>query len=134
MRTVRFFLLVIVVFIALSGNAQNVSKVEKHPLTVVGKKKVHPIKKKLYHPVWGPRLTYKNRWVYFPRYNFYWDNFHNVYIIKRGKAWVVLKTKPKEIERLDLTKEKSFELSEEYNETSAAQEKNDEHQEKYKVQ
>ena len=136
MRTVRYFLLVSLVFIALFCSAQDVPKIERHPRYKVNNaRKRPPLKKtKIYHPVWGPKFTFRNRWIYFPRYNFYWDNIRNVYIVKRGNIWVVLKSKPKEVETVDLVTEKIVELNDEENKTDVIQEKNSEHQKKYKVQ
>lgn len=136
MRTVKYFLLLTLVFIALSGKTQDLPKVEgshRYKAKVVRKKP--PVKKtKIYHPAWGPKFTFRNRWLYFPRYNFYWDNVQNVYIIKRGNAWVVLNSKPKEVEKVDLVTERIVELNDEENKTDAIQEKNSEHKAKYKVQ
>ncbi len=127
------------IFIAITsayGQNKVVVAKEKHPrnkVVVVKGNKHHIGKVKVYHPHWAPRANFKHRWVYFPRHNFYWDNFRNVYVIRTGTIWVTSKTTPKEIENIDLSKEKSIELSEEYDTQEAIQDKNEEHQTEYKV-
>jgi len=101
---------------------------------VVVKKNHHVKKVKVYHPHWAPRANYHRRWVYFPRYNFYWDNFRNVYVVRTGTIWVVSKTVPAEVKTVDLSKEKSVELSEDADEQDSIQDKNPEHQKEFKVE
>ena len=136
MSVLSCILLVTLTFSALSGSAQNGSPLEKHPRNNVKniKSRTKLGIKRIYHPAWGPRLTFRNRWIYFPLYDVYWDNVRNVYIIKRGNKWVTLNTKPKEIEKVDLLKERIVELKDEENKTDVIQEKNAEHKEKYKNQ
>lgn len=87
----------------------------------------------VYHPHWAPRMSYHSRWVYFPRYNFYWDNYSNVYVVKTGTVWITYKTSPKELENVDLSKEKSTELSKENDSKDSIQDQNAEHQRVYRV-
>ena len=127
------------IFIAITstyGQNKVVVVKEKHPknkVVVVKSKKHHVGKVKVYRPHWAPRASFMNRWVYFPRHNFYWDNFRNVYVIRTGTVWVTSKTAPKEVETVDLSKEKSIEMSEENDTQEAIQDRNDEHQAEYKV-
>ena len=133
----------IVVFVILIFSFTNVlsqNKLvvkEKSPKgkVVVVKQKNHHVKKvKVYHPRWAPRADFHRRWVYFPRHNFYWDNHRNVYVVRTGTVWVVSKRVSKELENVDLSKEKSVELSEETDEQDSIQEKNAVHQNEYKVE
>lgn len=132
----RLFVSLLILFIGLA-NALAQSKVivkEKAPrgkVVVVKNKNHHFRKAKVYHPHWAPKLSFRHRWVYFPRYNFYWDNFRNIYVIRTGTIWVTSETAPKEVEKLDLSKEKSIELSEENDTQESIQDKNGEHQKEY---
>lgn len=130
--------LVILFMVFSSTLAQNKVVVvnEKHPrskVVVVKNNRNHIQKMKVYHPHWAPRASFRHRWVYFPRYNFYWDNFRDVYVIRTGTVWVLSKNAPKEVEQVDLSKEKSVELNEENDNREAIQDKNAEHQVEYKV-
>ncbi len=102
---------------------------------VVVKNKNHHVKKvKVYNPRWAPRANYHRRWVYFPRYNFYWDNYRNVYVVRTGTVWVVSKDVPSEAKSVDLSKEKSVELSEDTDEQDSIQDKNSEHLKEFKAE
>lgn len=45
-------------------------------------------KVKVYHPCWSKTRVYNTRWVYCPRYNFYWDNYNNMYLYISNGNWV----------------------------------------------
>jgi hypothetical protein len=98
---------------------------------VVVKHKNHVKKVKVYHPRWS-HVKFHRRWVYFPSHNFYWDNHRNVYVIRTGTVWVVSKSLPNELKKVDLSKEKCIELSEDADEQDSIQEKNEEHLKQYK--
>lgn len=131
---------VILLFSFTSVFSQNkiVVAKERNPkdnkVVVVKNKKYHVKKIKVYHPCWAPQVNYHRRWVYFPRHNFYWDNFRNVYVVRNGTIWVVSKTVPSEVKNVDLSKEKSVELSEDTDEQDTIQDKNPEHQKEFKVE
>jgi len=133
------FISLIILFIGLTNAvAQNKVVVvkEKHPKNkvVVVKSKKHRVgKAKVYRPRWALRASFKHRWVYFPRHNFYWDNFRNVYVIRTGTVWVTSENAPKEVETVDLSKEECIELNEENDTQETIQDRNDEHQTEYKV-
>ena len=134
---ISFISLVVLLMALTSTFAQSKVVVrEKHQgnKVVVVKNKNHHVRKAVvYHPRWAPRASFKHRWVYFPRHNFYWDNFRNVYVIRTGTIWVTSETAPKEVEKVDLSKEKQIELGEENDSQESIQDKNDEHQTEYKV-
>ncbi len=138
--TVKTLFVALVVLLLSFTNVLSQNKVvvkEKNPKgkVVVVKHKNHKVKKvKVYRPRWSPRADFHRRWVYFPRHNFYWDNHRNVYVVRTGTVWVVSKRVPKELENIDLSKEKSVELSEETDEQDSIQEKNAEHQNEYKIE
>jgi len=123
---------------SLDGFSQNKVVVvrEKHAnRKVVVTKKRHGLfsKRVTYHPVWAPKVSFTNRWVYFPRFNFYWDNYLNVYVIRAGSVWVTTATAPMEVKKVDLSNEKMVELSQENDSQESIQNKNDEHRIVYKV-
>jgi hypothetical protein len=118
---------------ALAQNKVVVKEKQPRNKVVVVKNKNHHIRKaRVYHPHWAPRAGYMHRWIYFPRHNFYWDNFRNVYLIRTGTVWVISKTTPKEIEKVELSKEKKVELGEENDSLDSIEVKNDDHQKIYK--
>ena len=137
-RKTSFVALVILLIGLTNAIAQNKVVVkEKHQRNkvVVVKNKNHHVRKAVvYHPHWAPRVSYSHRWVYFPRHNFYWDNLRSVYVIRTGTVWVTSTVVPKEIEKVDLAKEKKIELSVESDSQDSIQDKNTEHQKEYKVE
>ncbi len=76
----------------------------------------HPYRKhfykKAYYPVWGPPVGYYRRWVYFPNYNFYWDNYNGVYVYWTGFFWVKTLNPPPFIINVNFSKERKYELDE----------------------
>ena len=139
--TVKASIIVFVIFTlsitsVLSQNRAAVAKARnyKEKVVVVKNKKYHVKKTRVYHPCWAPKANFHRRWVYFPKYNFYWDNYRNVYVIRNKTVWVVSKTVPTEIKYVDLSKEKSVELSDENDEQDSIQDKNTEHQNEYKIE
>jgi hypothetical protein len=139
MKSIRLIQILITLSLALLAVASSAQKgVEKHPkgkVVVVNKKRHHSFRRGVvYHPVWAPKSVYRHRWVFFPRYNFYWDNLHNVYVVETGSIWVVTEKRPNEIEGIDLLKEKSVELGEESDSVDTIQEMNLDHQKQYKVE
>lgn len=132
-------LLVIIFSLIVSSSCAKRNAVvvkESHPnRNVVVVRKKHQLFGRMvaYHPYWSPRVSFNHRWIYFPRYNFYWDNLRNVYVIKTGTVWVASKAKPKEVKGVNLTSEKKVELSEACDSQDSIQDKNAEHQTAYKV-
>ncbi len=119
--------------IALSQNKVVVK--DKNPngkVVVVKNKNKHVKNVKVYSPRWSHKAKFHRRWVYFPRHNFYWDNHRNVYIVRTGTVWVVSKSVPNELAKVDLSKEKYVELSEDTDEQDSIQVKNAEHLNGYK--
>lgn len=85
-----------------------------------------------YHPYWYPGYTFHRRWVYFPRYNFYWDNWHNTYVFWNGVAWISATTPPPVVVNVNLSKEKNYELSKSDDEVDDVYRSNSDHQTEYK--
>ena len=141
MKSIRRVAILVVILLSIATLnliAQNNKVIvkERHPnrkVVVVNKRHGLFRRTVVYHPFWAPRVSYRSRWIYFPRYNFYWDNFQNVYVIRTGVVWVTTITTPKEVEKVDLSKEKSVELSRENDPKDSIQDMNEEHQKVYKV-
>lgn len=74
------------------------------------KSKYRPAKIVVYHPHWHKTHTYHRRWVYFPRHNFYWDNWRQGYYYRNGAVWVFNTTPPPVIVNINLSNEKNYEL------------------------
>ena len=132
-RLISIIVLSILMLVSFSSIAQRATV--KHPKSkvIVVKKKHGFFKRKVVYHSWVAGIEFKHRWVYFPRYNFYWDGYRKVYLVNTGVVWVVSKTAPKEVIQADLSKEKKVELGEEYDTTDSIQDKNTEHKTKYQV-
>lgn len=98
-----------------------------HKAVVVKHKKVHSKKVAVYHPHWAPQKAYYRRWVYFPKYNFYWDNYRGVYVYRKGNVWVTSVGAPAVAINIDLSKEKQVELPEENDAVDEVYKNNDVH-------
>jgi len=99
---------------------------------VVVRSKFRPAKVVVYHPYWGPRHSFNRRWVYFPGYNFYWDNWRQVYFFWDGGAWILYKKAPAVIVNVNLDKEKHVELKENEDDIDDVYRTNDSHKTEYK--
>ena len=99
---------------------------------VIKRSAYRPAKVVVYHPHWRPAYTYHRRWVYFPRYNFYWDNWRNHYVFLNGNVWVSQPQAPVALINVSLDQEKSFELREHEDEVDDVYQTNPTHQTEYK--
>jgi hypothetical protein len=63
-----------------------------------------------YHPKWHPRHDFARRWVYFPRYNMYWDNSRSVYVYSSCGRWVANPEPPRVALNVNLSAERFVEL------------------------
>ncbi len=66
----------------------------------------------VYYPVWRPAYAYHRRWVYFPRYNFYWDNWRQGYYYRSGPVWMFNTSPPPAVININIQNEKNYELKE----------------------
>lgn len=69
-----------------------------------------PRKGRCYHPKWHPRRDFERRWVYFPRYNMYWDNYRGVYVYNSYGRWVAEPEPPRIAVNVNLAAERFVEL------------------------
>lgn len=88
----------------------------------------------VFHPVWGPKLVYHHRWVYFPRYNFYWDNVRGMYVYLNHNAWVVSASVPSFAVRINLNEARKVELPDQSDDIDNIQDHNSQHVSLYKAE
>lgn len=93
-----------------------------------------PVKIIVFHPVWHPTYSCYRRWVYFPRYNFYWDNWRNHYVFLNSGIWVSQPTLPPALVNINLSSEKHTELKENDDDVDDVYQSNSQHQTEYKNQ
>lgn len=99
----------------------------------VRKSAYRPHKVVVFHPAWRPNYAYNRRWVYFPKYNFYWDNWRNHYRFWNSTVWITQATAPPTIVNVNLEKEKSYELKEADDDNDEINTSNEDHKKEYKV-
>lgn len=109
----------------------------RHPhrhskVVVVKRSPYRPNKVIVYKPYWRPNFSYSRRWVFFPKYNIYWDNWRNNYVFYSGTVWVSQPTAPPLIVNVNLNKEKNYELKEEEEDVDDIYKSNDTHKTEYK--
>ena len=110
-----------------------VAVVHHHPNgKVVVRSHYRPKKMIVFHPVWGPKRSYNRRWVYFPRHNFYWDNWRQVYVYRSGNVWIYKPTPPPVVVNINIESEKHYELKENEDDIDDVYNTNDSHQTEYK--
>jgi hypothetical protein len=103
-----------------------------HKVAVVKRSPFRPAKVIVYRPVWGPKHYIHRRWVYFPKYNIYWDNWRNHYVFWNGSIWFSQPSPPPVIVNVNLEKEKHYELKEEDDDTDDVYQSNGNHKTEYK--
>jgi hypothetical protein len=122
------------------GNAKNQRGtrvvVKNHPRgnRVIVKSKYRPAKIVVYHPHWRPNYGYHRRWVYFPRHNFYWDNWRQGYYYRNGAVWIFNTTAPPVIINVNLDKELNYELKEDDDDVDDVYQINDNHLKEFKTE
>lgn len=103
------------------------------PHHVIVKKSIYrPAKIVVFHPYWGPKRVIHRRWIYFPKYNIYWDNWRNHYVFWNGTIWFSQPTPPPVIVNINLDHEKQHELKEDEDDTDDVYKANDTHKSEYK--
>lgn len=101
-------------------------------VVVVKRSPYRPAKVVVFHPAWRPKYAYYRRWVFFPKYNLYWDNWRNHYVFWNGTIWLSQPTAPAVIVNVDLDKEKSKELKEDEDDVDDVYKNNTVHKEEIK--
>jgi len=99
---------------------------------VVVRSKYRPHRMVVYHPIWAPKRAYNRRWVYFPRYNFYWDNWRQGYYYRNNDVWIFNVTPPPAVININIENEKQYELKESEDDTDDVYQLNENHKTEYK--
>ena len=141
----KSFALILIVLVCSSldclaqrvGNHRNrgggvVIQNNRHPNKVIVRSMYRPNKIVVFHPYWGMKKNFNRRWVYFPRYNFYWDNWRNCYMYRNGTVWITNTTPPPVIVNINIDNEKHYELKENDDDVDDVYKTNDSHQTEYK--
>ncbi len=104
-----------------------------HPGKKVIKKSIYrPGKIVVYHPHWGPKRAYNRRWVYFPKHNFYWDNWRNHYVFWNGTVWLTNPAPPPAVVNITIENEKHYELKDDNDDVDDVYQSNNDHKTEYK--
>lgn len=114
------------------NNRVVVVKNNRHGNRVVVKSRFRPAKVIVYHPYWGLKRNFNRRWVYFPRYNFYWDNWRNAYVYRNGRVWITNTAPPPTIVNVNISNEKHYELKEDDDDVDDVYNTNEVHKTEYK--
>ncbi|MBI2722296.1 MAG: hypothetical protein HYX39_08995 [Bacteroidetes bacterium] len=101
-------------------------------VVIVNRSNYRPKNVVVFHPNWYPNHSYNRRWVYFPKHNFYWDNWRNHYVFYDGNTWISQPTAPPVIINLNLEKEKHYELKEKEDDDDDVYKGNDNHKSEFK--
>ncbi len=105
----------------------------RHGGKVVIRRSVYrPNKIVVFHPGWHAKHSFYRRWVYFPKYNFYWDNWRNHYMCWNGTIWVTQVAAPATVVNVDLATEKQYELKEADDDNDDIATANETHKTEYK--
>lgn len=114
------------------GKTKVVVTNRRHPNTRVIKSHYRPKSLVVFHPVWGPNRNFNRRWVYFPRHNFYWDNWRQMYVYRSGNVWIYKSSPPPVVVNITIDNEKHYELKETEDDIDDVYNTNDAHQTEYK--
>jgi len=115
------------------GGTKVVAKNNHRGKRVVVRSRYRPANIVVYHPHWRPNYGYHRRWVYFPRYNFYWDNWRQGYYYRNGAVWMFNTTPPPIIVNVNLDKEPNYELKEDDDDVDDVYKTNDNHVKEFKT-
>jgi hypothetical protein len=133
MKTLRTSFLIALFFCFVTSQAQRGhghgrGRGPGHPYKVVVRHSPYrPHKVVVFHPYWRPNYAFHRRWVFFPHYNLYWDNWRNHYVFWNGTIWISQPTAPPAIVNVNLDKEPSRELKEDEDDVDDIYKSNEEH-------
>jgi hypothetical protein len=125
-------LIILAIFISEAVNAQHRGRYRGKRVVVVKRSRYRPKRLVAFRPAWHPRWTCQRRWVYFPKQNFYWDNWRNHYVFNSGTVWISQTNPPSSATNVNLAEEKFYELDESDDDNDDIAMANARHQEKYK--
>lgn len=92
-----------------NGNVRH--RRHRHNRVVIHRSVYRPRVVVVHHPLWAPNRGYNRRWVYFPRYNFYWDNWRNVYVYRNETIWITNPSLPPALININIGAERNYELN-----------------------
>jgi hypothetical protein len=132
------FKIILVLLLSVSINAALFSqkrnhghKHHRHNKVIVKRSPYRPRKVIVYHPHWRPTYTYNRRWIFWPKHNFYWDNWRNQYVFWNGTIWVSQVARPAIIVNLNLAEEKHHELKDSEDDNDEISSSNSAHKTEY---
>jgi hypothetical protein len=129
----KIILVMASIFILVHTNvvAQRAGVGPHRRVVVVRPSPFKPARVIVYHPYWGPKLVIHRRWVFFPKYNIYWDNWRNHYVFLNGTRWISQATMPPALINVNLSTEKHYELKENEDDVDDVYKRNDAHKTEY---
>lgn len=65
-----------------------------------------------YRPSWSHHTIYRRRWIYFPKYNFYYDNWRQMYYYQNNTQWYMNINLPTALLNINIENENHFPLNE----------------------
>jgi hypothetical protein len=77
---------------------------------VVKRSQYRPARVRRFKPNWAHNHYYQRRWVYFPGYNFYWDNWRGQYVYFENNIWTSYPGPPPALININIENEKHYEL------------------------
>ena len=88
----------------------------KHVRKAQFKSRHRPAGVRVFYPKWHPKRAYHRRWVYFPKYNIYYDNWRGHYVYRNGNVWASQTVPPPILINVNLANVPHRELSEQEDE------------------
>jgi hypothetical protein len=101
-------------------------------VVIVKRSPYRPRKIVVFHPVWGPKFAFYRRWVFWPGYNIYWDNWRNTYFFWNGGMWISTVSPPPAVVNINIQNEKHYEMKETEDDVDDVYKNNSAHQKEYK--
>lgn len=139
MKTAASFILFASLLLAWPALAQRGGGHRAYPhryhgnrVMVVKRSPFRPAKIVVFHPVWGPKFAFYHRWIFWPGYNLYWDNWRNSYFFWNGVMWVASVTPPPVVVNINIQNEKHYEMKESEDDIDDVYKDNSAHQKEYK--
>lgn len=130
----KLMLIPVLLFISLESVAQRGRPHHRrHGRVVVVKRSPYrPAKVVVFHPGWRPAYSYYRRWLFFPKYNLYWDNWRNHWVFWNGTIWISQVTAPPVIVNVNMASEKNYEMKESDDDNDDIYNSNNSHKTEYK--
>jgi hypothetical protein len=82
-----------------------------------------------YRPSWSHHTIYRRRWIYFPKYNFYYDNWRQMYYYQNNTQWYMNINLPTALLNINIENENHFPLHEDEDDIDEIYRNNKQHNE-----